>query len=115
MWRIAVLLSLAACAGAPRYPTCEVADDCGAPDDVVARCLVGDADFRFCSWECELDADCEQADDWRRVCSTFQSEAGSFCLPSCAQDPETEEESCPRGFVCRSTGGGAPQRVCYPG
>ncbi|TVQ90757.1 MAG: hypothetical protein EA397_11800 [Deltaproteobacteria bacterium] len=73
-----------------------------------------DDGFRFCSWACEDDDDCAQADDWRRECATFQSESGRFCLPSCRQDPDTDEEHCPSGFNCRATGGGDPRRVCYP-
>jgi len=115
MRKFAIVLLMLACSRGPSYPVCEVADDCEVPQDTVARCLVGDADFRFCAWECDADPDCDAADDWRRVCATFQSEPGSFCLPSCVQDPDSEIEDCPGGFVCRATGGGSPRRIYYPG
>lgn len=117
MYRALLVLLLAAACGrsGPEYPTCDDAEDCETPAETEASCLEGDEDFRFCAWECDVDADCEQADDWRRVCATFQSEAGQYCLPSCQQDPESEDEACPSGFICRATGGGSPRRVCYPG
>lgn len=114
MQRFFLMLLVAACSRAPSYPACNVPDDCEVPSGTTARCLEGDNDFRFCAWECDDDDGCDPTDDWRRVCATFQSEVGNFCLPSCRQDPETDVESCPAGFVCRATGGGSPRRVCYP-
>lgn len=123
MIRALLLLSatlLAACGGKDDgiYDTCETAEDCTAPDDLEPACL-DKGDEGYCTWGCSTDDDCmggdtaSDGDDsgLERVCASFESEAGSYCFPSCEED----ETACPEGMTCRSTGGGSENRkVCFP-
>jgi hypothetical protein len=105
---------LVACGGGDDeglYAACEVADDCAAdvPDGEEAACL-DKGDEGFCTWRCDADEVCSDADE-AFVCASFESEADRYCFPSC----EEGDDACPPGFGCRSTGGGADNRkVCFP-
>lgn len=95
------------------YETCETADDCHPPsEDLTATCLPK-SDEGYCTWDCTTDDDCEDEDDddeTELVCASFEDEAGSWCFPPCGDD-----DGCPDGFTCRSTGGGSSnEKVCFP-
>ena len=107
-----LLLCVAGCGGADFYAPCDAAEDCAVPDDAEAECL-DEGDQGFCTWACGDDGDCADAvdTDYDFVCAPWESEAGMHCFPSC----EGDEEACPPGYGCRSTGGGSENRkVCFP-
>jgi hypothetical protein len=118
-WLVPLLAGLAACGGPDVYAACEGPADCDVPAEAEAVCLDKSGEG-FCSWECSVDADCDYASEeeearWARVCASFEDEAGTFCFPSCDEGADEEDEVCPGGFTCRSTGGGADNRkVCFP-
>ena len=127
----AVLLLAAACKGdedadggefVGLYDACEVSEDCEGlvPEDVEGQCI-GQLDdgAGFCTWSCVEDMDCSEEfdEDFDYLCASFESEAGKYCFPGCREDdPDVpEDEVCPPGYECRSTGGGAEnRRVCFP-
>lgn len=118
----AVALALAwLCAGAgcggreDLYQACDVPDDCSAPEEYEPACLEKSGEG-FCTWECDADDECADADDgrWQFVCASFESEGGQYCFPGC-EDADDEADACPSGMGCRSTGGGSSNRkVCFP-
>lgn len=98
------------------YLACEEPEDCVVPEDRDAVCLEK-ADEGFCSWECDADSDCDDADDgdFDFVCASFESEEALYCFPACNEDAEEEEDECPGSMTCRSTGGGSDNRkICFP-
>lgn len=105
------------CGGDEVYAPCEAPADCEVPSEADPVCLDKSGEG-FCSWECAVDDDCDfdgGDGSYARVCASFESEPGTFCFPSCDEAAEDEDEVCPRGFSCRSTGGGADNRkVCFP-
>ena len=106
-----------ACAWSAIYAPCDVADDCPTHQGVVTQCLDGDGEDGFCTWSCTVDADCafDEVDDWPRVCAPLESEEGQHWFPSCEGAGDDEPDACPRGFGCRSTGGGSDKRkICFP-
>lgn len=117
-WRVVGVLAALGCGGRDGgdddddlYDGCAVAEDCdvpaGAADGVEPACL-DKAGEGFCTTDCALDADCGDPD---LVCASFEDEAATYCFPAC----EGDEDGCPPGFGCRSTGGGADNRkVCFP-
>lgn len=127
----AVLLLAVACKGdgdtdggefAGVYDACEVSEDCEGlvPEDAEGQCI-GQLDdgSGFCTWSCVDDMDCSEEfdEDFDYLCASFESEAGKYCFPGCREDdPDVpEDEVCPPGYECRSTGGGAEnRRVCFP-
>jgi len=111
-WWLLVLL-VGACGGGDEglYASCDAAGDCDGevPEGADAVCL-DKGDEGYCSWGCEVDADCSDADP-ALVCASFESEAATYCFPGCDEG----DDACPPGFGCRSTGGGADNRkVCFP-
>jgi hypothetical protein len=114
MRRWPLWLLLAACGGgADFYAPCTDADQCAdvVPEGATAECVDGDAGG-FCAWTCATDADCadDTDDDWDFVCAPFESADGNWCFPACGED-----DACPDGYSCRSTGGGSEnEKVCYP-
>jgi len=109
---LGLLVFLAACGGPDAYRPCEQPADCEAPEDTEPVCL-DKADEGFCTWACDADPDCEGVEGF--VCAPFESAEGAFCFPACVEEAEDEDEVCPRGFTCRSTGGGAGnRRICFP-
>ncbi len=106
---------LAGCGGGDGYAPCEAPEDCEVPEGAEAECLDKSGEG-FCSWVCAVDDDCtdDPDPDYDFVCASFEAEPGLHCFPSCAQ-AEDEEGTCPPGYGCRSTGGGADNRkVCFP-
>ena len=104
------------------YDPCAEVEDCEGqvPEDVEAACIpkAEDADG-FCSWICAEDADCSEEfdEDFDYLCASFESQPEKYCFPACREDdPElSEDEICPPGYECRSTGGGVEnRRVCFP-
>ncbi len=117
MLTLTTVALLAGCGGSDEdlYRTCEQPDDCEVPEGFTAECLDKSGEG-FCTWECDVDDDCAEADDedFGYVCSSFESEEGKSCFPSC-DDPEDADNPCPEGFGCRSTGGGSENRkICFP-
>lgn len=112
--RLVLLLLGTSCGGSPIYASCEQPDDCPAPEGATAECLDKSSEG-FCTWSCSSDSDCAfDEDEYERVCASFESEEGEHCFPSC-EGAEDEDEACPQGFTCRSTGGGSDNRkVCFP-
>ncbi|NCG17965.1 MAG: hypothetical protein GWP91_03005 [Rhodobacterales bacterium] len=97
------------------YRYCDEPEDCEVPEGFSAECLDKSGEG-FCTWACDIDGDCADADDegFEYVCASFESEAGQSCFPSCA-DPADADNPCPDGFGCRSTGGGSENRkICFP-
>lgn len=111
-----LVLILSACGGSAIYAPCDEAENCPAPEGVVSECLDGDGDVGFCTWACAVDEDCAFDEDTHpRVCAPFESEEGTHCFPSCEGADEDDPEACPRGFGCRSSGGGSDNRkICFP-
>jgi hypothetical protein len=94
------------------YEPCEAADDCVdvAPSEATAECVEKEGGG-FCSWSCTTDADCDgdQDDRYDFVCAPFESNPGTYCFPAC------QDDECPGGYTCRSTGGGDEnEKVCFP-
>ena len=119
---LAFLLALAACSGkddssVDLYRTCAAVEECtDHPTGADAAC-VDKGGEGFCTWSCTTDADCtlEADDGWDYVCASFESSEGLYCFPSCRDDGEESEASCPGTLGCRSTGGGSDnQKVCFP-
>ncbi len=111
------ILGWMACHDGPDvYEPCESPATCEAPPDQTAECVNGDGDG-FCTWSCEDEADCAQSEHpWQFVCASFESSDGNHCFPACDGAEAPDEEQCPRGYECRSTGGGSEnEKVCYPG
>ena len=104
------------------YGACESSEDCEGlvPEDVEEQCIGNlDDGSGFCTWSCVDDLDCSEEfdDDFDYLCASFESESGKFCFPGCREDdPEIpDDEVCPAGYECRSTGGGAQnRRICFP-
>lgn len=114
---IAALLAPACGRDPDLYAACEEADDCAelVPEDAEGTCL-DKGDEGFCTWACTADADCSGDGDEDRdfVCASFEDETGLWCFPSC-EGVEDEEDACPDGMTCRSTGGGSDNRkICFP-
>jgi hypothetical protein len=64
----------------------------------------------FCSWLCSVDTDCVVDDGYTYVCTPFESNPDTYCIPSCEGGAV-----CPEDYECRSTGGGAENRkICFP-
>src|SRR5262245_34520679 len=116
MTRLVLVSAVFAGCGSPIYAPCGAAEDCAVPSSVDAECLTA-GNQGFCTWSCEVDADCAWDEDaYARVCSSFASEPGLPCFPSCEDDPQGEPVACPEGYTCKSTGGGDENRkVCFPG
>lgn len=103
-----ILLVVPGCNDSGLYAPCDAAKECDVPDGREAACVKKD-DYGFCSWTCTNDSEC-QHDDEDLLCASFEENPDQYCFPSCAS-----RQSCPDDFTCRSTGGGANQRmVCFP-
>lgn len=110
----AFLLCAVGC-GENAYEPCDGPDDCAdIPEGATATCIdkVGQG---FCTWACVTDDDCVWDDGQdgfgARRCAGLVSVGGSYCFPSC----EDEEDTCPYGMECRTTGDGDERRtVCLP-
>jgi hypothetical protein len=111
-----IVLIWLGCGGSPIYAPCEASADCPAPDGIDAECLRGEGDEGFCTWSCEADEDCAfDEDSYARVCSSFASEPGKHCFPSCEGAADDDPDACPPGYTCQSSGGGSDNRkICYP-
>ena len=103
------------------YDACQSNEDCAetVPEDAEGQCIGQLEDGGFCTWSCVDDSDCSEEfdEDFDYLCSSFESETGKFCFPGCREDdPDIpEDEVCPAGYECRSTGGGAQnRRICFP-
>jgi hypothetical protein len=104
-------VALAACGKDAVWTSCETADDCEVPGDATAECLPKGSDG-FCTWACAVDGDCA-FDAVDRVCASYSSSEGLYCLASCGED--TADPTCPEGFHCASSGGGDENRkACFP-
>ena len=109
---------LGACGGEDIYASCDEAADCGeiAPDSAEPECVPKE-NWGFCTWSCTEDSHCSEDgdEDYDFVCASFEEQTGKFCFPSCREEGTEEEEVCPDGYECRSTGGGSEnRRVCFP-
>jgi hypothetical protein len=82
----------------------------------------------YCTHQCATDGDCcaiegECDTDLEQVCAPFESTGLRMCFLSCdsAHVPSgtSDQEYCQReaspDFICRSSGGGDPRKICVPG
>lgn len=117
MWWTAWALVVGCGRGPGVYAGCDEPDECEVPEGATAECLEKSGEG-FCTWSCTDDAECDDDPDpdFGFVCASFEDTSGQHCFPSCREDAEDEDEVCPAGYGCRSTGGGSENRkVCFPG